>query len=166
VSEWKAPQITAALELPNAVRVVSNQPQYSMLYRVPEKDVFPLCERERIGQVVWSPLAQGVLTGKYDPGEPPPDGSRAAHKSMGESMGRWRDVDVLAAVQELKPIAAEAGLSMAQLALAWVLRQPVVTSAIIGASRPEQIDANAAASGLKLSDDVLRAIDEALEPVL
>jgi aryl-alcohol dehydrogenase-like predicted oxidoreductase len=166
ISEWKAPQIKAALDLPDVVRIVSSQPQYSMLWRAPEKDVFPLCEREGIGNIVWSPLAQGVLTGKYEPGSPPPEDSRAASKSMGQDMGRWRDVEVLDAVQGLKPIAAEAGLTMPQLALAWVLRLPVVSSAIIGASRPEQVEDNASASGVKLSDDVLTAIDDALAPVL
>jgi aryl-alcohol dehydrogenase-like predicted oxidoreductase len=166
VSEWKAHQIKAALELPDVERLVSNQPQYSMLYRAPEKEVFPLCEQEGIGQIVWSPLAQGVLTGKYEPGSPPPDDSRAAHESMGQMMGRWRDDDVLEAVQKLEPIADQAGLTMAQLALAWVLRLPVVSSAIIGATRPEQVDDNAAAAGVKLSDDLLQAIDEALAPVL
>jgi len=166
ISEWKAPQIQAALDLPGAVRIVSSQPQYSMLWREPEKAVFPLCEKEGIGNVVWSPLAQGVLTGKYDPGSPPPEDSRAASESMGQDMGRWRDVEVLDAVQGLKPIAEQAGLTMAQLALAWVLRLPVVSSAIIGASRPEQVEDNAAASGVKLSDDVLKAIDDVLAPVL
>jgi len=166
ISEWKAHQIKAALEIPGAERIVSSQPQYSMLYRGPEKEVFPLCEQEGIGQIVWSPLAQGVLTGKYEPGSPPPEDSRAAHESMGQMMGRWRDDDVLEAVQQLKPIAEKAGLTMAQMALAWVLRLPVVSSAIIGATRPEQVDDNAAASGVKLSDDVLGAIDEVLAPVL
>ena len=166
ISEWKAHQIKAALEIPGAERIVSSQPQYSMLYRGPEKEVFPLCEQEGIGQIVWSPLAQGVLTGKYEPGSQPPEDSRAAHESMGQMMGRWRDDDVLEAVQQLKPIAEKAGLTMAQMALAWVLRLPVVSSAIIGATRPEQVDDNAAASGVKLSDDVLGAIDEVLAPVL
>ena len=165
-SEWKATQIEAALSIPGVERFVSSQPQYSMLYRAPEREVLPLCEREGIGQVVWSPLAQGVLTGKYRPGAPPPSDSRAASQSMGEAMGRWRHDDVLEAVQRLRPIAAAAGLSMAQLALAWVLRLPVMSSAIIGATRPEQVDDNASASGVTLSDDVLRAIDEALAPVL
>ena len=166
ISEWKAHQIKAALEIPGAERIVSSQPQYSMLYRGPEKEVFPLCEQEGIGQIVWSPLAQGVLTGKYEPGSPPPEDSRAAHESMGQMMGRWRDDDVLEAVQQLKPIAEKAGLTMAQMALAWVLRLPVVSSAIIGATRPDQVDDNAAASGVKLSADVLGAIDEVLAPVL
>jgi aryl-alcohol dehydrogenase-like predicted oxidoreductase len=166
ISEWKAPQIKAALELPEVVRIVSSQPQYSMLWRNPEKEVFKLSETEGIGNIVWSPLAQGVLTGKYEPGSPPPDDSRAASREMGQDMGRWRDVEVLDAVQGLKPIAEEAGLTMAQLALAWVLRLPVVSSAIIGATRPDQVEDNAAASGVKLSDDVLKAIDEVLAPIL
>jgi len=148
------------------VRIISSQPQYSMLWRRPEKDVFPLCEQEGIGNVVWSPLAQGVLTGKYQPGSTPPADSRAASKTMGQDMGRWRDVEVLDAVQGLKPIADQAGVTMAQLALAWVLRLPVVSSAIIGATRPEQVEDNAAASGVSLADDVLTAIDDALGPVL
>jgi aryl-alcohol dehydrogenase-like predicted oxidoreductase len=166
ISEWNAPQIKAALGLPGVVRIVSSQPQYSMLWRKPEAKVFPLCEQEGIGNIVWSPLAQGVLTGKYSPGEPPPEDSRAASKSMGQDMGRWRDVEVLDAVQQLRPIADEVGVSMAQLALAWVLRLPVVSSAIIGATHPTQVEDNAAASGVKLSDDVLMAIDAALAPVL
>jgi aryl-alcohol dehydrogenase-like predicted oxidoreductase len=166
ISEWKAPQIKAALELPEVVRIVSSQPQYSMLWRNPEKEVFKLSETEGIGNIVWSPLAQGVLTGKYEPGSPPPDDSRAASREMGQDMGRWRDVEVLDAVQGLKPIAEEAGLTMAQLALAWVLLLPVVSSAIIGATRPDQVEDNAAASGVKLSDDVLKAIDEVLAPIL
>ncbi|MBV8161181.1 MAG: aldo/keto reductase family protein [Acidimicrobiia bacterium] len=166
ISEWKAGQIKAALDVPDVARVTSSQPQYSMLYRAPEREVFALCEREGVGNIVWSPLAQGVLTGKYEPGAPPPEGSRAASSSMGQDMGRWRDVEVLAAVQELKPIAAGAGLTMAQLALAWVLRLPVASSAIVGATRPEQVDANAAAAGVELTDDVLQGIDQALAPVL
>ena len=165
-SEWTADQIKASLEIPDVERFVSSQPQYSMLHREPEKDVFALCEREGIGQIVWSPLAQGVLTGKYEPGSPPPEDSRAASESMGQMMGRWRDDDVLEAVQKLKPIAADAGLTMAQLALAWVLRLSVVSSAIIGATRPAQVDDNVAASGVKLSDETLAAIDEAIAPVL
>ncbi|MBV8305468.1 MAG: aldo/keto reductase family protein [Acidimicrobiia bacterium] len=166
ISEWNAHQIRAALGLPDVVRIISSQPQYSMLWRRPEKDVFPLCEQEGIGNVVWSPLAQGVLTGKYQPGSTLPADSRAASKTMGQDMGRWRDVEVLDAVQGLKPIADQAGLTMAQLALAWVLRLPVVSSAIIGATRPEQVEDNAEASGVSLADDVLAAIDDALGPVL
>jgi aryl-alcohol dehydrogenase-like predicted oxidoreductase len=165
-SEWTADQIAAALAVPGAERFVSSQPQYSMLWREPEEDVIPLCAKEGIGQIVWSPLAQGVLTGKYAPGSPPPEDSRAASEVMGQMMGRYRDDDVLGAVQSLRPIAEGAGLTMAQLALAWVLREPNVASAIIGATRPSQVDDNAAASSVRLSDDVLAAIDETLAPVL
>ena len=161
-SEWAPEQIRAALALPGVERFVSSQPQYSILWRAPEAEVFPLCAREGIGQVVWSPLAQGVLTGKYRPGFPPPKGSRAASAAMGQMMGRWRDDKVLERVQRLRPIAAGVGLSMAQLALAWVLRERNVASAIIGASRPEQVDENVAASGVELGQDVLAAIDDAV----
>ena len=162
-SEWTADQSKAALALPDVERFVSSQPQYSMLWRQPEDEVFPICEQEGIGNIAWSPLAQGILTGKYQPGSPPPEGSRAADPSMGAWMRQWRHDEVLAAVQRLVPIAGQAGLTMAQMALAWVLRLPVVSSAIIGASRPEQVAENAAASGVKLDDDVLKAIDDALE---
>jgi aryl-alcohol dehydrogenase-like predicted oxidoreductase len=160
-SEWNADQIRAALALPGA-RFASSQPQYSMLWREPERDVFPLCAAEGIGQIVWSPLAQGVLTGKYAPGQPPPTESRAASPAMGVFLQGRLDARVLAGVQELKPIAAELGLTMAQLALAWVLRRPEVSSAIIGASRPEQVEENARASGVKLDAAVLKRIDEVL----
>ena len=159
-SEWTADQITAALAIPGVERFVSSQPEYSMLWRKAER-IFPLCEREGIGQVVWSPLAQGALTGKYAPGAPPPTGSRAAG-SMGTMMGRFREDTVLAAVQRLRPLADDLGLSMAQLALAWVLQEENVASAITGASRPDQIDDNVAASGVALDGGVLAAIDEAL----
>jgi len=165
-SGWPADQIRAALAIDGVERFVSSQPQYSMLYREPEQEVFPLCQREGIGQIVWSPLAQGVLTGKYEPGSPPPEDSRAASEVMGQMMGNYRDDDVLAAVQKLEPIAEGAGLSMAQLALAWVLRGDELSAAIIGATRPQQVDDNAAASGVRLSDDILQAIDDALAPVL
>src|SRR5438874_9291393 len=149
-SEWTAEQIRAALALvPRVEKFVSSQPQYSMLYRVPERDVFPLCAANGISQIVWSPLAQGALTGKYEPGKPPPAGTRAASQEMGWAMDRFRDDDVLAAVQRLRPIADGLGITMAQLALAWVLRQENVASAIIGASRPEQVAENAAASGIR-----------------
>jgi aryl-alcohol dehydrogenase-like predicted oxidoreductase len=161
-SEWTAPQIEAALALPGVERFVSSQPEYSMLYRKPEPEVIPLCAREGISQIVWSPLAQGALTGKYRPGAAPPPDSRAASRSMGSMMGRWRDDEVLKAVDRLRPIADGLGVPMAQMALAWVLREPNVASAITGASRPEQVDQNAAASGITLDDDVLVAIDEAL----
>jgi aryl-alcohol dehydrogenase-like predicted oxidoreductase len=133
-----------------------------MLWRRPEAEVIPLSAAHGISQIVWSPLAQGVLTGKYAPGSPPPDDSRAASEAMGQMMGAWREDHVLEAVQRLRPIADGAGLTMAQLALAWVLRQPNVASAIIGATKPAQIDDNAAAAGVKLTDDVLRAVDDAL----
>ncbi len=165
-SEWTAEQIQAALELPDVERFVSSQPQYSVLWREPEKEVFSLCAREGIGHIVWSPLAQGVLTGKYTPGSPPPEDSRAASPTMGQFMSRWRDDEVLEAVQRLRPIADDLGLSMAQLALAWVLRDANVASAIVGATRPAQIEDNAAASGVALGEDTLAAIDDALEDVL
>jgi aryl-alcohol dehydrogenase-like predicted oxidoreductase len=162
-SEWTADQIAAALALPGIERFVSSQPEYSMLWRKPERQgIFELCKREGIGSVVWSPLAQGALTGKYTPGSPPPADSRAASRSMGSMMGRWRDDDVLEAVQRLRPIADGLGLSMAQLALAWVLQEESVTSAITGASRPEQVDDNVAASGVTLDRPTLDAIDDAL----
>ncbi|HVM05467.1 MAG TPA: aldo/keto reductase family protein [Acidimicrobiales bacterium] len=161
-SEWTADQVRAAHAVDGVARFVSSQPQYSMLWRRPEAEVFPLCRREGIGNIVWSPLAQGVLTGKYRPGSPPPGGSRAADPAVGHWMKRWRGDDLLAAVQRLVPVADKAGLTMAQLALAWVLRPPVVSSAIVGASRPEQVRENAAAAGVALSAEVLAAVDEAL----
>ncbi|GAA6621445.1 aldo/keto reductase family protein [Scytonema sp. NUACC26] len=166
-SEWNPSQIKAALALPNVERFVSSQPQYSMLWRKPESEVFPLCAANGIGQIVWSPLAQGVLTGKYQPGQPPPQDSRAASEKMGVFFSeRLRSDRVLSAVQQLKSIAAKIGLSMPQLALAWVLRDARVSSAIIGASRPEQVVDNAGASGVKLTDEVLKAIDEVLAPAV
>ena len=167
-SEWKAPQIRASLDLSHErgdEKFVSSQPQYSLLYRVPEREVIPLCADNGISQIVWSPLAQGALTGKYRPGEPPPEGSRAASRDMGWAMDRFRDDDVLAAVHRLRPIADGLGITMAQLALAWVLRQDNVASAIVGASRPEQVEDNAAASGVELDDATLAAIDEAVGDV-
>jgi len=162
-SEWSPANIRASLEVPGSERFVSSQPQYSMLWRRPEAEVIPLCAANGISQIVWSPLAQGVLTGKYAPGSPPPEDSRAASETMGQMMGAWRGDAVLEAVQRLRPIAGEAGLTMAQLALAWVLREPNVASAIIGASRPSQIDDNAAAAGVTLDEATLRAVDEALQ---
>ncbi|MBW4602892.1 MAG: aldo/keto reductase family protein [Calothrix sp. FI2-JRJ7] len=165
-SEWNPAQIQAALNMKNVERFVSSQPQYSMLWRKPEAEVFPLCAANGIGQIVWSPLAQGVLTGKYKPGEVLPQDSRAANKQMNAFMGDITSEQVLSAVQNLKPIAQGLNISMAQLALAWVLRDSRVSSAIIGASRPEQVADNAAASDVKLSDDVLLKIDEVLAPAL
>ena len=168
-SEWKPHQIQAALDLVGSAGVtkfVSSQPQYSMLHRRPEKAVIPLCAANGIGQIVWSPLAQGVLTGKYTPGEPPPADSRAASPSMGEAMGDWTKPRVIEAVQSLRPIADGLGISMAQLALAWVLREPNVASAIIGATRPSQVRDNAAASGITLDASTLQEVDDALASVV
>jgi aryl-alcohol dehydrogenase-like predicted oxidoreductase len=165
-SEWTPEQIQAALDLPGMAKFVSSQPQYSMLYRVPEQGVLDVCRRNGISQVVFSPLAQGVLTGKYRPGEPPPADSRAASDEMNTFIGRLVQDDTLEAVQRLKPIADGAGLTLPQLALAWILREDNVASAIIGASRPEQVHANAAAAGIELTPDVLAAIDEALGDVV
>ncbi len=164
-SEWPPEKIDESLAIAGAERWVSSQPQYSMLWRRPEAEVIPLCEHEGISQIVWSPLAQGVLTGKYLPGEPPPGDSRAASESMSAFIDQLIQPNVLDAVQRLVPIAEGAGLTMVQLALAWVLRQSNVASAIVGASRPEQVHANASASGITLSDDTLAAIDEALGDV-
>jgi aryl-alcohol dehydrogenase-like predicted oxidoreductase len=162
-SEWPVERIEQALAMPGVPKFVSSQPQYSMLWREPEQAVIPLCERHGISQVVWSPLAQGVLTGKYRPGERPPGDSRAANRSMNRFIGRLMDDRLLEAVQRLGPIAEEAGMTMSQLALAWVLREPNVASAIIGATRPEQVRENAAAAGRRLSPDTLAAIDAVLE---
>ena len=161
-SEWSAQQIEDALSLPEVEKFVSSQPQYSMLWRIPEEKVIPVCASNGIGQIVWSPLGQGVLTGKYQPGQDPPEGSRATSPEMGGDIQHFFEGDTLEAVQRLKPIAADLGVSMAQLALAWVLREPNVSSAIIGASKPEQVEDNAGASGVQLHDDTVRAIDEAL----
>jgi aryl-alcohol dehydrogenase-like predicted oxidoreductase len=160
-SEWTAAQVRAALALPGE-RFVSSQPQYSLLSREPEAEVFPLCAREGIGQIVWSPLAQGVLTGKYLPGAPVPEDSRAASSAMGGFIQRRLSPAILAGVQRLGPIAAELGISLSQLALAWVLRRPEVASAIIGASRPEQVEENARASGVVLDPETVRRVERAL----
>ncbi|ALB42449.1 MAG: aldo/keto reductase family protein [Nostocales cyanobacterium LacPavin_0920_SED1_MAG_38_18] len=165
-SEWSPEQIQAAFNLADVEHFVSSQPQYSMLWREPEAEVFPLCATNGVGQIVWSPLAQGILTGKYQPGQAPPQDSRAANEKMNlfllENLFSDR---ILTAVQKLKPIAQDLNLSMAQLALAWVLHSEYVSSAIIGASRPEQIVDNAAASGVQLNADVLAAIDQELASV-
>jgi aryl-alcohol dehydrogenase-like predicted oxidoreductase len=165
-SEWPVERIDESLALPNVARWVSSQPQYSMLWRAPEAEVIPLCKRENISQIVWSPLGQGVLTGKYSPGEPPPSDSRAASEEMSGFIGRLVQEPVLEAVQRLRPVADEAGLTMAQLALAWVLREANVASAIVGASRPEQVRANASAAGVTLDAQTLAAVDEALGDVV
>jgi aryl-alcohol dehydrogenase-like predicted oxidoreductase len=169
VSEWKATEIRAAADLARELRVplASNQPQYSMLWRVIEAEVVPTSEELGIGQIVWSPIAQGVLTGKYVPGTPPPAGSRATDDKSGAMfIRRFMSDDVLARVQELKPLAEQAGLTMAQLAVAWVLQNPNVSSAIVGATRPEQLADNVKASGVRLDDGLLKAIDEVLDPVV
>jgi voltage-dependent potassium channel beta subunit len=169
VSEWRAEEIRAAHALARELHVplVSNQPQYSMLWRVIEAEVVPTCQELGIGQIVWSPIAQGVLTGKYRPGEQPPAGSRATDEKGGADMiKRWMQDDVLERVQDLKPVAEEAGLSLAQLAVAWVLQNDNVSAAIIGASRPEQVTDNAKASGVRLDEATMKAIDEIVDPVV
>jgi aryl-alcohol dehydrogenase-like predicted oxidoreductase len=169
VSEWTASEIEQALKIADEMgfdRLVSNQPQYSMLWRVIEGEVVPLCAREGLSQIVWSPIAQGVLTGKYLPGQAPPEGSRATDATgSGFIKGFLRD-EVLEKVQQLKPLADEAGLSMAALAVAWVLQNDNVASAIIGASRPEQVRDNVAAVGVRLDDDLLKKIDDVLDGVV
>ena len=169
VSEWRAEEIAAALRIAGEMgfdRIVSNQPQYSMLWRVIEAEVIPLCEKEGIGQVVFSPIAQGVLTGKYLPGAAVPDGSRATDASGSGFIKGYLNDDILARVQELRPLAEETGLTLAQLAVAWVLQNPNVSAAIIGATRPEQVRENVRASGVRLDPEVMRRIDEALGPVI
>ena len=165
-SEWRAEEIKDALRIQERMgydRFVSSQPQYSMLWRVIEKEVVPICQSNGIGQIVWSPIAQGALSGKYLPGKKPPAGSRATDKKGGASMiSRWLRDEVLTAVQKLKPIAANEGLTLAQLAVAWVLQNPNVSSAIIGATKPEQIKENVVASGVKLSRETMIQIDQAL----
>jgi aryl-alcohol dehydrogenase-like predicted oxidoreductase len=165
-SEWTAEQIRAGLAVAGSEKFVSSQPQYNLLWRGPEREVFELCAREGIGQVVWSPLAQGLLTGKYLPATEPPADSRAASDEMGSPMQRWLREPLLEAVQRLRPVAEQAGLPPARMALAWVLRRDEVAAAIVGASRPEQVADNALASGVKLSPDTLAAIDEALGDVV
>ncbi|MEV4442398.1 aldo/keto reductase family protein [Streptomyces sp. NPDC049577] len=168
VSEWTADQIRRGHALARELRIslVSNQPQYSALWRVPEAEVMPACAELGVGQIVWSPLAQGVLTGKYLPGRQAPAGSRATDSNDGsELLAGWLKDEVLGRVQELKPLAAEAGLTLAQLSLAWVLRNPGVSTAVLGASRPEQITSNAEAAGVRLDDDLMAKIDAVLGPV-
>jgi len=161
-SEWTPEQIQSAIDTAGPDLFVSSQPQYSMLWRAPEAEVLGLCAANGISQIVWSPLAQGLLTGKYRPGEAPPADSRAASSEMGVFMGLLMNDSILQAVNRLRPVAEQAGLSMTEMALAWVLRRPELASAIVGASRPEQVHANAKASGIELSADTLAAIDEAL----
>jgi 1-deoxyxylulose-5-phosphate synthase len=174
-SEWTAPEIAASLDLSASrglAKFVSSQPQYSLLWREPEEEVIPLCADNGISQIVWSPLGQGVLSGKYDPARPPPPGTRATSSEMGGFIDRFMKPELLRAVQRLKPIAEEAGLTLPQFALAWVLREPNVASAIIGASRPEQVVENAHASGLIVdtrlfleAEAIIEEAIAAIEPV-
>ena len=169
VSEWTAQQIKEGHDLAEqlGIQLISNQPQYSMLWRVIEGEVVPTCVSLGMSQIVFSPIAQGVLTGKYRPGEQPPAGSRATDEKGGADMiKRWMRDDVLERVQQLVPLADEAGLSMAQLAVAWVLQNDNVASAIIGASRPEQVQNNVAAAAVRLEDDLMDKIDKVLDPVV
>ncbi|MGI8644801.1 MAG: aldo/keto reductase family protein [Nocardioides sp.] len=169
VSEWTADQLRAGHALARELHIpfVSNQPQYNMLWRVIEAEVVPASEELGIGQIVWSPIAQGALSGKYKPGEQPPAGSRATDTKGGSDMiERWMDDDVLGRIQQLVPVAEGAGLSMAQLAVAWVLQNGNVSAAIIGASRPEQVTENAKAAGVRLDAGVMAAIDEILDDVI
>jgi len=169
VSEWTAEEIREGHRLARELHIpfVSNQPQYNMIWRVIETEVVPTCEELGIGQIVWSPIAQGVLTGKYLPGEQPPAGSRATDEKGGADMiSRYLNDDVLGRVQKLKPVADESGLSLAQLAIAWVLQNSNVSAAIIGASRPEQVSDNVKAAGVRLDDDALKKIDEIFDEVI
>jgi aryl-alcohol dehydrogenase-like predicted oxidoreductase len=168
-SEWSAEEIQASLDLSRErgfTRFVSSQPQYSLLWREPEDQVIPLSAANGISQIVWSPLGQGVLSGKYDPDSPPPPNSRAASESMGGWIDQFMHPEVLRAVQQLKPIAEEAGLTLPQFALAWVLREPNVASAIIGASRPEQVRENAAASGVVVDTQLFLRAEAIIDEVL
>jgi aryl-alcohol dehydrogenase-like predicted oxidoreductase len=169
VSEWRAEEIAAALRIAGEMgfdRIVSNQPEYSMLWRVIEAEVIPLCEKEGLGQIVFSPVAQGVLTGKYRPGEAPPAGSRATDPAGSRFIESLLTDDVLTRVQQLRPLAEEAGLTLAQLAVAWTLQNPNVSAAIIGATRPEQVRENVRASGVRLEPALMTRIDEVLGPVI
>jgi aryl-alcohol dehydrogenase-like predicted oxidoreductase len=168
VSEWTAPQIAAAAALAAELRVplISNQPQYSMLWRVIEAAVIPVSEQFGISQIVWSPIAQGVLTGKYKPGEPPPSASRATDPTGSQFVNRYLQPEVLERVQALQPIADDVGLSMAQLAIAWVLQNSNVAAAIIGATRPEQVVENVKAAGVTLEPEIMQRIDAALGDVI
>ena len=165
VSEWTAEQIRQAVEIADAMgfdRIISNQPQYNMVWRVIETEVIPTSEELGISQIVWSPIAQGVLTGKYRPGAALPEGTRATSQNGSGFIQRWLSDEMLHAVDRLRPIAADAGLSLAQLAIAWVLQNRNVSAAIIGATRPEQVTENVKAAGVRLNDDVMAAIDAAL----
>ncbi len=165
VSEWRAEEIAAAVKIAGELgldRIVSNQPQYNMIWRVIESEVIPLSEQEGIGQIVWSPIAQGVLTGKYVPGAAPPEGSRATDERGSGFVTRYLTDEILGKVQQLRPVAAEAGLTLAQLAVAWTLQNPNVSAAIVGATRPEQVRENVQASGVTLDQAILTQIDQIL----
>jgi len=169
VSEWRAEEIAHALRIADQLgldRIVSSQPQYNMIWRVIESEVIPLCEAEGIGQIVWSPVAQGALTGKYLPGAAPPAGSRATDPSGSSFIKDYLTSDILGRVQQLRPVADQAGLSLSQLAVAWTLQNPGVSAAIVGASRPEQVRENVKAAGVRLDPDLMRTIDEVLGPAI
>jgi aryl-alcohol dehydrogenase-like predicted oxidoreductase len=169
VSEWTADQIRAGVELAKqlGISLVSSQPQYSMLWRIIEDEVVPTCRELGLGQIVWSPMAQGVLSGKYLPGQPPPAGSRATDEKGGANIIKmWMSDDVLNRVQELKPVAGDLDLSMAQLSVAWVLQNDNVSAALVGASRPEQVSENVRAAGVRIPDDAMKRIDEVLGDVV
>ena len=163
VSEWRADEIAQALRIAEQMgfdRIISNQPQYNMIWRVIEAEVIPLCEREGIGQIVWSPMAQGVLSGKYLPGAEPPPGSRATDERGAGFISGYLTDSLLTAVQKLRPVADEAGLTMSQLAIAWTLQNPAVSAAIVGATRPEHVHENVKAAGVKLDQDLMAKIDD------
>jgi aryl-alcohol dehydrogenase-like predicted oxidoreductase len=169
VSEWRAEEIAAALKIAGEMgldRIVSNQPQYNMLWRVIESEVLPLCQAEGIGQIVWSPIAQGVLTGKYQPGAAGLPGTRSTDELGSHFIQDYLTDDILRRVQQLRPVADQAGLTLAQLAVAWTLQNSGVSAAIVGATRPEQVTENAAAAGVRLDAEVMRRIDETLGPVV
>jgi voltage-dependent potassium channel beta subunit len=169
VSEWRADEIAAAVRIAGQMgfdKIVSNQPQYNMIWRVIESEVIPLCEKEGIGQVVWSPIAQGVLTGKYLPGAAVPAGSRATDVSGSGFIQGYLTDDILARVQQLRPLAEEAGLTLVQLAVAWTLQNPNVSAAIVGATRPEQVRENVRASGVRLDPELMRRVDDILGLVI
>ena len=169
VSEWRSEEIAAALSIADRMgldRIISSQPQYNMIWRVIESEVVPLCEREGIGQLVWSPIAQGVLTGKYAPGDAPPAGSRATDARGSTFINAYLTDDILRRVQQLRPVAGDAGLTLSQLAVAWTLQNPNVSAAIVGATRPEQVRENVKAAGVRLDEGVLNRIDDILGPVI
>ena len=169
VSEWRAEEIAAALRIAGELgldRIISNQPQYNMIWRVIESEVVPLCAKEGVGQIVWSPIAQGALTGKYLPGAAPPAGSRATDSRGSFFITEYLTDEILGRVQELRPVADEAGLTLSQLAVAWTLQNPNVAAAIVGATRPEQVRENVKAAGVRLDPALMQRIDDILGPVI